>query len=41
LISAPLIAYVEGAGKGKWRLKEGEQEKAEKWAKEIAEALLK
>ena len=41
LISAPLIAYVEGAGKGAWRLKEGEREKAEKWAQEMAEALLK
>jgi flavodoxin len=41
LVGAPLIAYVEGAGKGAWRLKEGEREKAEKWAQEIAEALLK
>ena len=41
LVSVPLIAYVEGAGKGKWRLKEGEQEKVEKWAKEVAKALLR
>ena len=41
LFAAPLIAYVKGAGKGKWRLKEGERAKAEKWAQEIAESLLK
>jgi flavodoxin len=41
LVAAPLVAYVEGAGKGEWRLKEGELEKAEKWAQEVAEALLK
>jgi flavodoxin len=41
LVAAPLIAYIEGAGKGEWRLKEGEQEKAEKWAQEVADALLK
>jgi flavodoxin len=41
LVAAPLIAYIKGAGKGEWRLKEGEQEKAEKWAQELAEALLK
>jgi flavodoxin len=41
LIAAPLVAYVEGAGQGAWRLKEGEREKAEKWAQEVAEALLK
>lgn len=41
LVVGPLFAYVEGAGKGKWRLKEGEQEKAEKWAQEVAEAVLK
>jgi len=41
LFVAPLFAYVEGAGKGEWRLKEGEREKAEKWAQGVAEALLK
>ena len=41
VITAPLIAYVEGAGRGEWRLKEGEQEKAKKWAQELAETLLK
>lgn len=41
LVAAPLVAYVEGAGQGNWRLKEGELEKAEKWAQEVAEALLK
>ena len=41
LVAAPLIAYVEGAGKNEWRLKDGEIEKAEKWAQEVAEALLK
>jgi flavodoxin len=38
LITAPLIAYVEGR-KNEWRLKEGELEKAKKWAKTVAEAL--
>jgi flavodoxin len=41
LAAAPLVAYVEGAGHGEWRLKEGEQEKAEKWAQAVAETLLK
>ena len=41
LVAAPLIAYVEGAGKNEWRLKEGEHEKAEKWVQEVAETLLK
>ena len=41
LFAAPLIAYVKGAGKGKWRLKEGEREKTEKWAQGVADALLK
>jgi len=41
LIVAPLVAYVEGAGKGEWRLKDGEHEKAEKWAQDLAETLLK
>jgi hypothetical protein len=41
LVAAPLVAYVESAGQPEWRLKEGEQEKAEKWAQEVAEALLK
>ncbi len=38
VITAPLIAYVEG-GKDKWHFKEGELEKAKKWAKTVAEAL--
>jgi flavodoxin len=38
LITAPLIAYVEG-GRNEWRLKEGELEKAKNWAKTLAEAL--
>jgi len=38
LITAPLIAYVEGR-KDEWRLKEGELEKAKKWAQTLAEAL--
>jgi flavodoxin len=38
LITAPLIAYVEGKG-NEWRLKEGELEKAKNWAKTVAEAL--
>lgn len=41
LFATPLIAYVEGAGKGEWRLKEGERKKTEKWAQEISETLLK
>lgn len=41
LVAAPLIAYVEGAGKNEWRLKEGEFEKTEKWAQDAAETLLK
>jgi flavodoxin len=41
LFAAPLIAYVKGAGKGKWRLKEGEREKTEKWAQGVADALLR
>ena len=41
LFGSPLKAYVKGAGKGEWRLKEGEHEKAEKWAQEIAVTLLK
>ena len=38
LITAPLIAYVEGK-KNEWHLKEGELEKAKKWAQTVAEAL--
>jgi flavodoxin len=38
LITAPLIAYVEGKG-NEWRLKEGELEKAKNWAKTFAETL--
>jgi flavodoxin len=38
LITAPLIAYVEGKG-NEWRLKEGELEKAKNWTKTVAEAL--
>ena len=42
LITAPLIAYVEGKlRQNEWRLKEGELEKAKKWAQEVAEAILK
>jgi flavodoxin len=41
LVTTPLFAYVERAGKDEWRLNEGEQEKAEKWAQDVAEALLK
>ncbi len=41
LIAAPLVAYVEGEGQQTWRLKEGETEKAEKWAQGVAEVLLK
>jgi flavodoxin len=40
LITAPLIAYVEGK-KDEWRLKEGELEKAKNWAQTIAEVLSK
>jgi flavodoxin len=40
LITAPLIAYVEGK-KDEWRLKEGEQEKAKNWAQTVAEVLSK
>jgi flavodoxin len=40
LITAPLIAYVEGK-KDEWRLKEGELEKAQKWAQTVAEVLSK
>jgi len=42
LITGPLIAYVEGRlRQNEWRLKEGELEKAEKWAQELAEAISK
>jgi flavodoxin len=41
IVAPPLIAYIEGAGKGHWRLKEGEHEKSEKWAQDVAAALLK
>jgi len=42
LITAPLIAYVEGSlRQNEWRLKEGELEKAKKWAQEVAEAISK
>lgn len=42
LITAPLIAYVEGKLKeNEWRLKEGELEKAKKWAQEVAETISK
>jgi len=41
LVAAPLIAYVESKGKNKWQLKEGELEKAKKWAQDLSEALLK
>jgi hypothetical protein len=42
LITAPLIAYVEGKAKqNEWHLKEGELEKAKNWAQEVAKALSK
>jgi flavodoxin len=42
LITAPLIVYVEGKlRQNEWRLKEGELEKAKKWAQEVAEAISK
>jgi flavodoxin len=42
LITAPLIAYVEGNSRqNEWYLKEGELEKAKKWAQELAKALSK
>jgi flavorubredoxin len=41
LFKAPLIVYVEGKlRQNEWHLKEGELEKAKKWAEEAAEALL-
>ena len=41
IVAPHLIAYIEGAGKGQWRLKEGEHEKSEKWAQDVAAVLLK
>jgi flavodoxin len=42
LITAPLIAYVEGKlRQNEWRLKEGELEKAKKWAQGVAEVISK
>jgi flavodoxin len=42
LITAPLIAYVEGNSRqNEWHLKEGELEKAKNWAQELAETLRK
>jgi len=41
IVAPPLIAYIEGAGKGQWRLKDGEHEKSEKWAQDVTVALLK
>ena len=41
LVAAPLLAYVERKGKNEWQLKEGELEKAKKWAQDVSEALLK
>jgi flavodoxin len=42
LITAPLIAYVEGKlRQNEWRLKERELEKAENWAQTVAEVLSK
>ncbi len=38
LVTAPLIAYVEGK-MNQMQLKEGEAEKAKKWAQAVAEAL--
>jgi len=42
LVTAPLVAYVEGKlSQNTWHLKEGELEKAKKWAEEVAKALSK
>ena len=42
LVTAPLIAYVDGKlTQNEWHLKDGEIEKAKKWAQEVAEALSK
>lgn len=42
LFNAPLIAYVEGKmGENDWHLREGELEKAKKWAQGVAETLSK
>ena len=41
LVAEPLIAYVKGAGKNQWQFEDGEQEKAKKWAQELAETLRK
>jgi flavodoxin len=42
LVTAPLIAYVEGKlRQNEWRLKEGELERAKKWAQEVAEVISK
>ena len=38
LVTAPLVAYVEGK-MNEYHLKEGELEKAKKWAQSVAEAL--
>jgi len=38
IVSAPLVAYVEGK-MNEYRLKEGELEKAKKWAQTVAETL--
>ncbi|MCJ7614295.1 flavodoxin family protein [Candidatus Bathyarchaeota archaeon] len=42
LVTAPLIVYVDGKlTQNEWHLKEGEIEKAKKWAQEVADALSK
>jgi len=42
LITAPLIVYVEGKlRQNEWRFKEGELEKAKRWAQTFAEVLSK
>jgi flavorubredoxin len=42
MITAPLIAYVEGKLRQNiWHLKDGELEKAKKWAQDVAETLSK
>lgn len=42
LFTKPLVAYVEGKiRQNEWRLKEGELEKAKKWAQGVAETLSK
>ena len=42
LETAPLVTYVKrGTGRNEWQLKEGELEKAKKWAHDVGQSLLK